>query len=33
MERTSNFSVGIPTVKYYGTEGEYTVMVMVCICT
>ena len=23
-----DFSVGIPTVKYYGTEGEYTVMVM-----
>ncbi len=21
-------SVGIPTVKYYGTEGDYTVMVM-----
>ena len=23
-----NILVGIPTVKYYGTEGEYTVMVM-----
>ena len=22
------FSVGIPLVKYYGTEGEYVVMVM-----
>ena len=28
IHQEQNFSVGIPKVKYYGKEGDYTVMVM-----